>query len=143
LGIKDLYIIEKDDLKLTKLIKDLKYYHDRVFPINLDEVISKKEEFDGFLNCSEMGHFNTPGNPFFGLKLNKNQWAFDAIYTPAITSFLEKSKEDGAKIISGIDLFLFQGIESFIIFTEQEKLRKKIMSNYDKIREYYFKKLIT
>ena len=143
LGIKELYIIEKDNLKLTKLVKDLKHHHDRVFPINLDEVISKKEEFDGFLNCSEMGHFNTPGNPFSGLELNKNQWAFDAIYTPAITSFLEKSKEDGAKIISGIDLFLFQGIESFIIFTEQEKLRKKIMSNYDKIREYYFKKLIT
>ena len=90
-----------------------------------------------------MGHFNTPGNPFSGLELNQNQWAFDAIYTPAITSFLEKSKEDGAKIISGIDLFLFQGIESFIIFTEQEKLRKKIMSNYDNIRDYYFKKLIT
>jgi len=48
-----------------------------------------------------------------------------------------------SKIITGIDLFLFQGIESFIIFTEQEKLRKKIMINYDNIRDYYFKKLIT
>ena len=89
------------------------------------------------------GHINTPGNPFDGLKLNSNQWSFDVVYTPAITTFLKNSKKSGAKIITGIDLFLFQGIESFIIFTEQEKLRKKIMSNYDNIREYYFKKLIT
>ena len=65
------------------------------------------------------------------------------VYTPAMTTFLKNSEKSGAKIITGIDLFLFQGIESFIIFTEQEKLRKRIMSNYDKIREYYFKKLIT
>ena len=64
-------------------------------------------------------------------------------YTPAMTTFLKKSENSGAKIITGIDLFLYQGIEAFIIFTQQEKLRKKIMSNYDNIREYYFKKLIT
>ena len=143
LGVKELYIIEKDHNKLKKLIEDLKKQHEQVYPINLGELTENQHEFDGFLNCSEQGHINTPGNPFDGLELNSNQWSFDAVYTPAMTTFLKNSEKSGAKIITGIDLFLLQGIESFIIFTEQEKLRKKIMSNYDNIREYYFKKLIT
>ena len=143
LGVKELYIIEKDHIKLEKLIEDLKKQNEQVSSIKLDELIENQHEFDGFLNCSEQGHINTPGNPFDGLKLNSNQWSFDVVYTPAMTTFLKNSEKSGAKIITGIDLFLFQGIESFIIFTEQEKLRKRIMSNYDKIREYYLKKLIT
>ena len=143
LGVKELYIIEKDHIKLEKLIKNIRKHHDQVYSIKLGDLIENQCEFDGFLNCSEQGHVNTPGNPFDGLKLNSNQWSFDVIYTPAMTTFLKNSENSGAKIITGIDLFLFQGIESFIIFTEQEKLRKKIMSNYNNIREYYFKKLIT
>ena len=143
LGVKELYIIEKDHIKLEKLIKDLKKHHEHVYSIKLGELIEIQREFDGFLNCSEQGHVNTPGNPFDGLRLNNNQWSFDVVYTPAMTTFLKNSENNGAKIITGIDLFLFQGIESFIIFTKQEKLRKKIMSNYNDIREYYFKKLIT
>ncbi len=143
LGVRELYIIEKDQIKLERLIKDLKKQHEQIYSINLGELIENQHEFDGFLNCSEQGHVNTPGNPFEGLKLSSNQWSFDAVYTPAMTTFLKNSQQSGAKIITGIDLFLFQGIESFIIFTEQEKLRKKIMSNYHKIRDYFFKKLIT
>ena len=143
LGVKELYIIEKDHIKLEKLIKNLKKKHEQVYSIKLGDLIKNQYEFDGFLNCSEEGHVNAPGNPFDGLKLNSNQWSFDVVYTPAMTTFLKNSEKGGAKIITGIDLFLLQGIESFIIFTKQEKLRKKIMSNYDKIREYYFKKLIT
>ena len=124
LGVKELYIIEKDHIKLEKLIEDLKKQHEQVYSINLGELIENQYEFDG-------------------LKLNSNQWSFDVVYTPAMTTFLKNSENSGAKIITGIDLFLFQGIESFIIFTEQEKLRKKIMSNYNNIRKYYFKKLIT
>ena len=126
LGVKELYIIEKDHIKLEKLIEDLKKQNEQVYSIKLGELIENQHEFDGFLNCSEQGHINTPGNPFDGLKLNSNQWSFDVVYTPAMTTFLKNSEKSGAKIITGIDLFLFQGIESFIIFTEQEKLRKKL-----------------
>ena len=142
LGVKELYIIEKDHIKLEKLIKDLKKQYEQVYSIMLGDLIENQREFDGFLNCSEQGHVKTPGNSFDGLRLNNNQWCFDVVYTPAMTTFLNNSEKSGAKIITGIELFLFQGIESFIIFTEQEKLRKKIMNNYDKIREYFFKKLI-
>ena len=142
LGVKELYIIEKDQIKLKKLIKDLKKQRGKVYSIKLGELIKNQRDFNGFLNCSEQGHVNTPGNPFDGLNLNNNQWSFDVVYTPAMTTFLKNSEKRGAKIVTGIDLFLFQGIESFIIFTGQEKLRKEIMNNYGKIRDYFFEKLI-
>ena len=62
-------------------------------------------------------------------------------YTHLPKQLLLKAEINKAKIITGIDLFLFQGIESFIIFSQKEKLRKNIMRKFSIIREYYFKKL--
>ena len=39
---------------------------------------------------------------------------FDAIYTPLNTLFLKQALKSNFTIISGLDLFLFQGFESFI-----------------------------
>ena len=58
------------------------------------------------------------------------------------TDFLKKAESNKSKIIYGIDLFIFQGIEAFILFTDQEKLRKTIYKKVKEIRSYYFKKLI-
>ena len=38
LGVKELYIIEKDHIKLEKLIEDLKKQHEQVYSINLGEL---------------------------------------------------------------------------------------------------------
>ena len=66
------------------------------------------------------------------LVTTKDQWVYDAVYTPAKTDFLKRAESNKSKIIYGIDLFLFQGIEAFILFTDQEKLRKTI---YKKVKE--------
>lgn len=56
-------------------------------------------------------------------------------------NFVKKAKKSKIKVISGIDLFIFQGIEGFLLFTEKEKLRDKIYKNINKIRKFYFDKL--
>ena len=81
-------------------------------------------------------------NPLPKLVTNKDQWVYDVVYTPAKTDFLKKAESNKSKIIYGIDLFVFQGIEAFILFTDQEKLRKTIYKKVKEIRSYYFKKLI-
>ena len=141
LGIENLYVIEKNKNKLNSLVNDLKKENVNVKTISLSELVVIQNEINGFLNCSELGHYNSPDNPFENITVRKNQWVFDAVYTPAKTTFIKKAEINKAKIITGIDLFLFQGIESFIIFSEKEKLRKDIMSKFSIIREYYFKKL--
>ena len=61
---------------------------------------------------------------------------------PAETEFVKKAKKSKIKVISGIDLFIFQAIEGFLLFTEKEKLRDKIYKDINKIRKFYFDKLI-
>jgi len=72
---------------------------------------------DGLVNCTPVGHYKTPGNPL-GLSLFGSQsWAFDAVYTPMDTEFLIAAHNQGMKIVSGFDLFLYQGLDAFKIFT--------------------------
>ena len=101
-----------------------------------------QHSLEGIINCTPIGHKNFFGNPLPELQTLKNQWVYDVIYTPTKTEFLKKAGKNNSKLIYGIDLFIFQGIEAFILFTNREKLRNKIYKNVERIRSYYLKKLI-
>ena len=72
---------------------------------------------------------------------NKKQWIFDAVYTPAKTDFINKGEQVGAKIISGIDLFIFQAIDAFLYFTENKENYHILTNHVHKLRKHYFDKL--
>ena len=72
---------------------------------------------------------------------NKKQWIFDAVYTPAKTNFIEKGEQVGAKIISVIDLFIFQAIDSFLYFTENKENNHDLTNHIHELRKHYFDKL--
>ncbi len=141
LGVKNLFIIEKDKIKLSKIYRDLKKENINVRILTLNELILNQNEINGFLNCSEVGHYNNPGNPFEKINIRNDQWIFDSVYTPAKTPFVKMAMINNAKIITGIDLFLFQGIETFITFVENKNVRQSIMKKFPEIRDYYLKKL--
>lgn len=56
----------------------------------------------------------TPINPAY---ISKNQLVFDIVYTPRETKLLKEAKKRGAKVISGIEMLLYQGVAQFEIFT--------------------------
>ena len=140
-GIKKLYLLEKDLNKSTQLIEELKKIGINIQAISLKE-LEDNLIFDGILNCTQVGHEHSPGNILKNYNLKNVKWIFDAIYVPAETEFIKQAKIAGVKTISGIDLFIFQGIEGFILFSNQENLRENLYRNIEKIREFYFKKLI-
>ena len=72
---------------------------------------------------------------------NKKQWIFDVVYTPAKTDFINKGERVGAKIISGIDLFIFQAIDAFLYFTENKENNHDLTNHIHKLRKHYFDKL--
>ena len=72
---------------------------------------------------------------------NKKQWIFDVVYTPAKTDFINKGEQVGAKIISGIDLFIFQAIDAFLYFTENKENNHDFTNHIHKLRKHYFDKL--
>ncbi|XP_028061402.1 bifunctional 3-dehydroquinate dehydratase/shikimate dehydrogenase, chloroplastic-like isoform X1 [Camellia sinensis] len=58
---------------------------------------------------------------------------FDAVYTPKITRLLREAEESGAKIVTGVEMFIGQAYEQFERFTglpAPKELFGKIMAKY-------------
>jgi shikimate dehydrogenase len=47
------------------------------------------------------------------VRFNSDQVIFDLIYTPLTTRILARANGDGARTISGLEMFLYQGARSF------------------------------
>ena len=44
------------------------------------------------------------------------EWAFDAVYTPVDTQFLRDAAAEGLQVMSGYELYFYQGLHAFKIF---------------------------
>ena len=140
LGVEKIFLIDKDEIKAKSLSKDLSILNINCVVTKPDQIEKNLSSFDGIINCTPVGHYDFPGCPLGNLMPNKKQWIFDSVYTPAKTNFIKKGEQVGAKIISGIDLFIFQAIDAFLYFTE--KKNDHILKNHiNKLRKHYFDKL--
>ena len=129
LGVEKIFLIDKDELKAGRLSRDLSLLNINCVVTKPDQIEKIISSFDGIINCTPVGHYDFPGCPLGNLMPSKKQWIFDAVYTPAKTNFIKKGEQVGAKIISGIDLFIFQAIDAFLYFTEnKEKLSRSYKS---------------
>ncbi|MDW6005239.1 shikimate dehydrogenase family protein [Vibrio mangrovi] len=72
---------------------------------------------DGLVNATPIGHYTMPGSLFPAELLGSQSWAFDAVYTPVMTQFLTDAQAAGLTLITGFELFLYQGIDAFEFFT--------------------------
>ena len=71
----------------------------------------------GLINCTPLGMVGYGGNAFAGIPLKGRAWIFDAIYTPLETPFLKEGEAAVVEALSGYELFLYQGIHAFKLFT--------------------------
>lgn len=69
--------------------------------------------------------------PIQAENLNSNQIVFDAVYSPLETPLLKAASEAGAKTISGIEMYLYQGFEQVKLYTgydaPEEAMRNFVM----------------
>ena len=140
LGVEKIFLIDKDEIKAKSLSKDLSILNINCVVTKPDQIEKNLSSFNGIINCTPVGHYDFPGCPLGNLMPNKKQWIFDAVYTPSKTNFINKGEQIGAKIISGIDLFIFQAIDAFLYFTEK-KNDHNLTNHIDKLRKHYFDKL--
>lgn len=71
----------------------------------------------GLVNCTPLGMVGIGGTPLPGPAMKGAKWAFDAVYTPVDTAFLQDAEQAGLRIISGYELFFGQGVDAWDIFT--------------------------
>jgi shikimate dehydrogenase len=60
------------------------------------------------------------GNAFKDVQLTGRKWICDAVYTPIETAFLKDGEAAGVEILSGYELFLYQGIHAVQLFTGRQ-----------------------
>src|SRR5690606_31618021 len=75
---------------------------------------------DGLVNGTPLGMVGHPGTAIPKPLTAGRRWAFDAVYTPVETEFLQDARAAGLEIMSGYELFFHQGIDAFRIFTGRE-----------------------
>ena len=84
----------------------------------------------GLINCTPVGMVGYEGTPLASEQMAGAGWAFDAVYTPRKTQFLDDARMQGLKVISGYELFFFQGVHAWRHFSgkpvDVEKLRETL-----------------
>ena len=141
LDVEHIYLYEKDKLRGQKLIKDLEFLKINCTLINSNKLEKTLLEVQGIVNCTPVGHFDFPGCPLGELMPSSHHWIFDVVYTPAKTDLLKKGEKVGAKMISGIDLFIFQALDAFLLFCGDKIDKNHISKQILFLRQHYFKLL--
>ena len=78
------------------------------------------EGFAGVVNCTPLGMVGREGSPLPADVRGRPGWAFDAVYTPAHTSFRGQVTALGALFVSGYELYFHQGIDAYEIFSDAQ-----------------------
>lgn len=130
----------RNALKAQKLADDFKdlgtievfHWEDQ----NFDDRLS---EADILINTTPLGmspHIdNMP--PIDLRKLNQTAFVYDLIYTPEKTKFLLEAEKLGHKIANGVEMLVFQGAESFRLWTgeyaEVEVMRRAMIDRLSQL----------
>lgn len=80
----------------------------------------------GIANASPIGMYRYPGNPVPETAMGRPRWVFDAVYTPRDTEFTLAAAARGAEVVSGYELFFWQGVHAFRLFTGLEVDREAL-----------------
>lgn len=71
---------------------------------------------DGIINATPVGMTGHAGLPLPRETIS-GAWAFDAVYTPVETEFLAAAQAAGLQVIPGYELFIWQGVDAWKLFT--------------------------
>lgn len=117
LGASDIWLYDIDAAGANRLAATLKEAGIQVSVVAGGDLHAAVEKADGLVNGTPIGMWTHPGNPFPAGSIGGQRWAFDAVYTPLETEFLKAARAKSLDIMSGYDLFLFQGFDAFEIFS--------------------------
>ncbi len=117
LGVDELMIYDKVKESAHGLEQLLKTRGVHVRILAEQDVVGEMQQADGLINATPLGMFQYPGNPFPLDGFTSQRWAFDAVYTPENTAFLDQCRKRGINTLSGFQLFLYQGLDAFKHFT--------------------------
>lgn len=105
-----------------------------VFDLSDEKLLSKKiNESDILINATNVGMGDDKSSLIKKDDIRKDLFCADLIYSPEETTFLREAKEKGARVMNGKLMLLFQGAESFFLWTGRkmpvDMIRKKLFED--------------
>lgn len=120
LGADKILVHDKDITRGEELVATLTAADAQAEFVRAENLSDAVRSADGLINCTPVGMNQYPGCPFDVDLLGGQKWAFDAVYTPVETAFLRTATKSGIEVMTGFELFFFQGIEAFEVFSGAE-----------------------
>ena len=120
LGADKILVHDKDITRGAELVATLTAADVQAEFVGAENLSDTVRSADGLINCTPVGMNQYPGCPFDVDLLGGQKWAFDAVYTPVETAFLRTATKSGIEVMTGFELFFFQGIEAFEVFSGAE-----------------------
>ncbi len=117
LGCRDLRIADTDAGKAEVLLAAVQAAFPGLAAVAGADAVALAGGAAGLVNCTPVGMVGMGGTPLPRAAMAGAGWAFDAIYTPPETEFLTDARAGGLDAIPGYELFLFQGIDAWALFT--------------------------
>lgn len=117
LGVQDLRLADTDLAKADDLAKALRLASPALIVTTGTEASPLSKGAAGLINCTPVGMVGYDGTPLTPADMAKADWAFDAVYTPVDTQFLNAAASHGLTVISGYELFIGQGVDAWRLFT--------------------------
>ena len=130
LGARRIKLFDLDPDKTSALCRDLASSDGAAVAVQCADIHEVVHGCNGIINCSPVGMDGRGGSPVPSALMQGMQWAFDAIYTPRDTVFLRDAAINGLTIISGFELFFYQGVYAWNLFSgrciDQDQLRRRL-----------------
>jgi shikimate dehydrogenase len=135
-GAEQISIFDRDSDKSQNLCAALKAMGTNAEVVSKADFAASMQQSDGLVNCTALGMYSYPGTAFPIELIGQQRWAFDAVYTPLKTEFLLACEKNKLICITGCDLWIYQGLDAFKLFTgvtvdAQEDVLAKALSWLD------------
>ena len=131
LGASEIRLVDKDEAKALALATELRAVENAPIVAVFTNATEAASEATGLLNGTPVGMVGYGGTPLPREGMVGAEWAFDAVYTPVDTQFLQDAEAKGLKIISGYELFFYQGVHAWAHFSgrplDEARLRADLL----------------
>lgn len=117
LGASGLRLVDRDLAKAEGLAEDLRRAAPGLRVTVGSDAAAAAAGAQGLINCTPVGMVGYPGTPLPGAAMVGAEWAFDAVYTPPDTPFVTDAAAQGLAVISGWELFFWQGVHAWALFS--------------------------
>jgi shikimate dehydrogenase len=131
-GAEKVYVLNRTYEKAEAVAKEVndaldESFGEKIFPMPLDdykELLQKEKRFF-VVQCTSVGLFPDVNSAVIeDEEFYKHVYgAIDVVYKPLETKFMKLVKDAGGKVFSGLKMLLYQGIDAFELWFEDEGIK--------------------